>query len=171
MKAYFRFSRVSVFSLEQSCQITKTQIWVYFRGPWNGKCWYNFRTFGIFYDQFFAYIFYGPLVYLVVIWYFSSRFGIFYQEKIWQPWSVVLHRKTISYVKADGLTLSRSEHNLSLCKMRNVKLNEETVEAEKHSKVRERAHLKGQIIWHWRLSAKLGTNAFSRNLEPRWAFS
>jgi hypothetical protein len=27
----------------------KIPIWVYFEGPWNGKCWYIFRPFGIIY--------------------------------------------------------------------------------------------------------------------------
>jgi hypothetical protein len=31
-------------------------------------------------------IFYGHMLYFVVIWYISPRFGILYQEKIWQPW-------------------------------------------------------------------------------------
>jgi hypothetical protein len=25
----------------------KIPVWVYFRGPWNGKCWYIFGPFGI----------------------------------------------------------------------------------------------------------------------------
>jgi hypothetical protein len=70
--------------------IPKFQIWVYFRGPWNGKCWYVLWLFGIFC---------GHLVYFVAIWYILWPFGIVcfhlvilspfwyvVERKIWQPW-------------------------------------------------------------------------------------
>jgi hypothetical protein len=31
-------------------------------------------------------IFYGHLVYFVVIWYIFPRFGVLYTLEIWQPW-------------------------------------------------------------------------------------
>jgi hypothetical protein len=92
-------------------------------------CIYILRPFGIFS---------GHLVFFFSFWYILPRKNLATLERSFTPPN--------NLIKADGLTLSRSEHNLSLFKMRNVKLNKETVEAEKHSKVRERAHLKGQII-------------------------
>jgi hypothetical protein len=32
----------------------KIQIWVYLGGPWNGKCWYVLRQFGVISDQYMA---------------------------------------------------------------------------------------------------------------------
>jgi hypothetical protein len=61
---------------------TKIPIWVYFGGPWNGKCWYILRPFGIIYDH---------SVY-VIYWYSLWSFGIFFlvlvcldQEKSGNP--------------------------------------------------------------------------------------
>jgi hypothetical protein len=47
---------------------TKIQIWVNFRGPCNGRCWYIVCTLGPFY---------GLLLYFMDIWYSSWKFGIF----------------------------------------------------------------------------------------------
>jgi hypothetical protein len=38
----------------------KIPIWVYFGGPWNGKCWYILRSFDIIYDN---------LVKYMAVWY------------------------------------------------------------------------------------------------------
>jgi hypothetical protein len=55
-------------------------IWVYFGGPWNGKC---FWSFGIFYDNWVYYVWaFGNLV---VIWYIFYRFGTLYQVKSGNP--------------------------------------------------------------------------------------
>jgi hypothetical protein len=44
---------------------TKIPIWVYFGGPWNGKCWYVLCPFGIFY---------GHVVHaMVMFWYISPK--------------------------------------------------------------------------------------------------
>jgi hypothetical protein len=47
----------------------KIPIWVNFGGYWNGKCWYILCPFGLFY---------GNLVYFVVIWSILWPFGIFF---------------------------------------------------------------------------------------------
>jgi hypothetical protein len=52
--------------------ILKIQIWVYFGGPLNGKCWYILWPSGNFNSYF---------VYFVIIWYISSRFGKLNQMK------------------------------------------------------------------------------------------
>jgi hypothetical protein len=44
--------------------IPKIPIWVNFGGPWNGKCWYVFWPFGIFY---------GHLVQFMAVWYMSGH--------------------------------------------------------------------------------------------------
>jgi hypothetical protein len=57
----------------------KTLIWVSIGGSCNGRCWYLMtlrRPFFILYD---------PLVYIVVIWYICSRFGMLHQEKSGNP--------------------------------------------------------------------------------------
>jgi hypothetical protein len=61
----------------------KIQIWVNFRGPMIGKCFYILWPFGIFYRH---------LEYFMTIWYtkyafvtFFSRFGIMYEEKSGNP--------------------------------------------------------------------------------------
>jgi hypothetical protein len=51
---------------------TKRPIWVYFGGPWNEKCWYILKPFGIF--DIWSYVHFGHLVYF-------SRLGMLYQEK------------------------------------------------------------------------------------------
>jgi hypothetical protein len=59
--------------------IPKIPVAVYFVGPWNGKCWYIWHIklpFGVFCCD---------LEYFVAIWYMYSGFGMFQQEKIWQP--------------------------------------------------------------------------------------
>jgi hypothetical protein len=62
--------------------IPKIPIWVYFGGPWIGKCWHILLPFGIFY---------GHLVYFMTIWYILWLFGIYFlsfgscTKKIWQP--------------------------------------------------------------------------------------
>jgi hypothetical protein len=48
----------------------KIPIWVHFGGSCNGRCWYILWPFGLFY---------GHLVYFVVIWYILSLFGIFFE--------------------------------------------------------------------------------------------
>jgi hypothetical protein len=47
----------------------KVLVWVYFGGPWNGKCWYIFWPLGIIYDNLYMYlqpfgVVCGPLVYI-----------------------------------------------------------------------------------------------------------
>jgi hypothetical protein len=37
-------------------------------------------------------LFYGHLVYLMVIWYIFPRFGVLSQRQIWQPWSFLVNR-------------------------------------------------------------------------------
>jgi hypothetical protein len=56
--------------------IPKIPIWVYFGGPWNGKCLYILLPYGIFY---------GLLVHFGVIWYIFPRFGLLYQENSGNP--------------------------------------------------------------------------------------
>jgi hypothetical protein len=64
----------------------KIPIWVYFWGPYIGKCWYILWTLRIFYKHF------GNLV---TIWYISCWWGTFFRfwnhapRKIWQPWPKV----------------------------------------------------------------------------------
>jgi hypothetical protein len=51
--------------------VPKIPIWVKLGGPWNGKCWLYFMTVWnttYVYGNL-IYIFYGDLVYVVVIWY------------------------------------------------------------------------------------------------------
>jgi hypothetical protein len=50
--------------------------WVYFGVPWNGKCWYILRPFGIIYDR---------LVQFVVIWNTFPVMVCLYQEKPGNP--------------------------------------------------------------------------------------
>jgi hypothetical protein len=49
----------------------KSQFWINFGGPCNGKSWYILWPFGLFYCYW---------KYLMAIWYFVPR-------KIWQPWT------------------------------------------------------------------------------------
>jgi hypothetical protein len=49
---------------------------VNFGGSWNRKSWYILWPFGLFF---------GHLVYFVVIWYISPRFGMLYHEKSGNP--------------------------------------------------------------------------------------
>jgi hypothetical protein len=65
----------------------KIAIWVHFWGPCNERCWY------IFYGQkvYFTAIWYR---YFRVIWHIFPRFGILYQEKIWQPWAKCVEKKS-----------------------------------------------------------------------------
>jgi hypothetical protein len=59
-------------------------MWVEFRGPWNGKCWYIVSPSGIWYSYFEAIRkFCGHLVHFSPIWYIEPR-------KICQPWLLVL---------------------------------------------------------------------------------
>jgi hypothetical protein len=62
-------------SSHQGCQ-TKNHIWVNFLGSCNGRCWYVLWTFDVFY---------GHLVYFVVIWYILPRFGMLNREKSGNP--------------------------------------------------------------------------------------
>jgi hypothetical protein len=62
---------------------TKIPTWVTYGESCSGRCWYILWPFGIFY---------GELVYFVVIWYILWSFGIFWghlvcyiASKIWQP--------------------------------------------------------------------------------------
>jgi hypothetical protein len=62
----------------------KEQIWVFFGGSCNGRCWYILWTFGLFY---------GHLVYLMYIGYFCGYLEYFSPfwyvlKKIWQPCDV-----------------------------------------------------------------------------------
>jgi hypothetical protein len=58
----------------------KIPIWIYFGGPWNGKCWYIWCWYV------------GYLEYFITIWYFCghyihfSPFWYIVTRKIWQPW-------------------------------------------------------------------------------------
>jgi hypothetical protein len=63
--------------------IPKLRIWVDFGGPWNGKCWHILLPIGIFY---------GNLIYFMVIWYnlwsfwyIFPCFGMMYQGKSGNP--------------------------------------------------------------------------------------
>jgi hypothetical protein len=60
--------------------IPKIPIWVNFGGSRNGNV-------GIFYYHwdYFTAIFYGRLVYFVVIWYIFPHFGMLYLEKFGNP--------------------------------------------------------------------------------------
>jgi hypothetical protein len=46
-------------------------------------------------------IFYGHLVYLVVIWYIFHRFGILYQEKSGNPALRSVYTRTVIFVSRD----------------------------------------------------------------------
>jgi hypothetical protein len=61
----------------------KIPIWVNFGGSCNGKSWYIIKT--IWSILLLLEIFYGHLVYFVVIWYNFPQFGILYQEKSGNP--------------------------------------------------------------------------------------
>jgi hypothetical protein len=59
-----------------------SHFWVNFGVPWNGKGWYTFWPFGIYYEYL---VYFGNLG---AIWYIFRRFGIcIVLRKIWQPWS------------------------------------------------------------------------------------
>jgi hypothetical protein len=66
--------------------IPKIPIWVYFGGPWYGKCWYILWPFGIF-KSFRGYLW--PLGTVCGYLVYFSCFGTFGPRKIWQPWSVL----------------------------------------------------------------------------------
>jgi hypothetical protein len=55
----------------------KIPIWVYFGGPWNGKCWYILWPFGIIYDH---------LVNYMAVWYCMWSFGILFP--FWYAWTM-----------------------------------------------------------------------------------
>jgi hypothetical protein len=55
----------------------KIPIWVYFGGPWNEKCWYILRLFGIKMAVWCSFLPFGI---------FFPVFGKFRPRKIWQPW-------------------------------------------------------------------------------------
>jgi hypothetical protein len=86
-RSFFSYERdVSWFwrkcTLVQGCQIISDQklpIWVFFEGPWNGKC-YVFWSLVIFYNH---------RVYLIGIWYIFRPLWYIVPKKIWQPcvWS------------------------------------------------------------------------------------
>jgi hypothetical protein len=80
---------LSVASSNRGCQMvyfhTKIQIWVNFVVPCNERCWYILWPIGIYFSHF-VYILW-PFGNLVLTWYTFPRFGIFCQQKIWQPWS------------------------------------------------------------------------------------
>jgi hypothetical protein len=80
LNAKFAFC-LSGLSVEQGCQMvyfqTKNCNLGKFRKGYNGIYWYILWTFGLF--KVFE-IFYGHLVYFVVIWYIFPRVGILYQE-------------------------------------------------------------------------------------------
>jgi hypothetical protein len=59
----------------------KIPMWVNFGGACNGRCWYIFWTIYIWPFG----VFYGNLVYFVVIWYIFLRFGVLYREKSGNP--------------------------------------------------------------------------------------
>jgi hypothetical protein len=54
----------------------KFPIWVYFGGPWKGKCWYILRPFGIIYDH---------LVKYMAVRYRLWSFGTFFP--FWYVWN------------------------------------------------------------------------------------
>jgi hypothetical protein len=53
-------------------------IWVYFGGPWNGKCWYVLWPF---------WNYYGHWVDFVGVWFIFSTFWYIVSRQIWQPCS------------------------------------------------------------------------------------
>jgi hypothetical protein len=55
----------------------KIPIWVYFGGPWNGKCWYILWPFCIIYDH---------LVKYMAVWYSMWSFGILFP--FWYVWTM-----------------------------------------------------------------------------------
>jgi hypothetical protein len=63
--------------LRQGCQMhIKIPIWVNFGRPWNGKCCYILRPFGSFYSLWYMYVYFGQLVFFIIVWY------IFYIRQI-----------------------------------------------------------------------------------------
>jgi hypothetical protein len=63
---------------------TKVPIWVNCGGSWNGMCWYMYFTYGFWYILWPFGLFCGSLIHF-------TRFGILYQEKMWQTWLVPIH--------------------------------------------------------------------------------
>jgi hypothetical protein len=61
----------------------KIQIWVNFGGSWNGRCWYVLWTLRPFYSLL---LYFMDILYSLFNLLYIYRFGILYQEKIWQPW-------------------------------------------------------------------------------------
>jgi hypothetical protein len=64
---------------------TNIHLWVYFGGPWNGKCWYILVQFGIQALRSFVIIFYEHWVLLLYFGILFHCFGIMYQEKSGNP--------------------------------------------------------------------------------------
>jgi hypothetical protein len=63
----------------------KIPIWVNFGGSCNGRCWHVYGYWVHFTVLRSFVIFYGHLVYFVVIWYIFPRFGSLNQEKSGNP--------------------------------------------------------------------------------------
>jgi hypothetical protein len=80
----------------------KTKNWVHFGGSCNGRCWWAFWTFGLFYGHLVYFtaiwsilrpfdIFYGHLVYFTAIWSILRPFGLFYGHLVYFTaiWSIL----------------------------------------------------------------------------------